>query len=376
MEEKKLFVFAASNSFLTLPPVKQLNERIKLVSDVLVIQSRIGDYEDFFKGATFYKIINNYDNYFNYHRQKLNEKIKKYIKIIYFFCFELPRFRKKYETVYIYSFELFIIWAAIIFKKPKDKIIYHQFELVDQAELNVLDRFCINRIKKNISRVDFSIFPELNRKLYFTRFLNKFNENQFYVLPNTNNNSPIDFLANNDKIIIAHIGALDLDTFITNLLETIINLPEKHFEFWFVGRISKDIKNMLADIPNKNVKIIDQLPHNLLQDLYQKIDIGLILYKDSTLNTKFCAPNKLYEYWSFGIPIIGHILPGLESVVKYDIQGYLINMNDSNQLGSTILKLGKKTKDKTMELQLYFQNHLKLDNFLNDLFLKLKIKKI
>ena len=49
--------------------------------------------------------------------------------------------------------------------------------------------------------------------------------------------------------------------------------------------------------------------------------IALLTYNRTSLNNIFCAPNKIYEYSCFGIPMIGNDIPGLICVV------------DSNNLG-------------------------------------------
>ena len=48
-------------------------------------------------------------------------------------------------------------------------------------------------------------------------------------------------------------------------------------------------------------------------------NIGLVFYDDFSLNQAFCAPNKIYEYSGFGIPILANKIPGLENTVgKYN----------------------------------------------------------
>ena len=43
--------------------------------------------------------------------------------------------------------------------------------------------------------------------------------------------------------------------------------------------------------------------------------IGIVFYKDDSLNRAYCAPNKIYEYAHFGIPMIGNRIPGLQDTV-------------------------------------------------------------
>lgn len=50
--------------------------------------------------------------------------------------------------------------------------------------------------------------------------------------------------------------------------------------------------------------------------------IGILIYAPvygtftSPLNSIYCAPNKLYEFSHFGIPMIGNNIPGLNTLLK------------------------------------------------------------
>lgn len=43
--------------------------------------------------------------------------------------------------------------------------------------------------------------------------------------------------------------------------------------------------------------------------------VGIVFYKADILNEAFCAPNKIYEYSSFGLPMLANDIPGLENTV-------------------------------------------------------------
>ena len=64
------FYFVTPNSFLTLPPVKQIYQQFKSQFEIRVLQSKILDYEDFFEEVSSYDKINTYQNYSAYHKQQ------------------------------------------------------------------------------------------------------------------------------------------------------------------------------------------------------------------------------------------------------------------------------------------------------------------
>ena len=102
-------------------------------------------------------------------------------------------------------------------------------------------------------------------------------------------------------------------------------------------------------------------------------DVGVVLYKDTGLNYRYCAPNKLYEYWSYGIPVIGDLLPGLISVFKNESLGTLVDMQNPQNILRSIQQISHHCATK-MEVKDYFAKHLKLNIYLNQLLKKLESK--
>jgi glycosyltransferase involved in cell wall biosynthesis len=256
--------------------------------------------------------------------------------------------------------------VAIILKSKKIKIIYHQFEMMIPNDLNKIDQFLLKRIIKRFKKVDLAIFPEENRKVYFRDMLLKYSDNQFFVLPNTNNNMVSEnYSRQNDKIRIAHIGAVGSNHHITSYLKAIKELPKDKFEFLFVGMLNNDIRDMILKENFQNIIITGQIPHNDLKEIYLNIDIGVILYKDVSLHTRFCAPNKLYEFWSYGIPVVGDVLPGLISVFKEKEQGILIDMTQPNEICDAFLRLGALDEHKRNDILRIFNSTYRLDVYLD-----------
>lgn len=60
---------------------------------------------------------------------------------------------------------------------------------------------------------------------------------------------------------------------------------------------------------------IPSIPAPLHLEVTSHASIGLVFYDDFSLNQAFCAPNKIYEYAGFGIPMIANKIPGLENTV-------------------------------------------------------------
>ncbi len=101
------------------------------------------------------------------------------------------------------------------------------------------------------------------------------------------------------------------------------------------------------------------------------IHYGFILYKGVDKNFEFCAPNKLYEYWAYGIPVFAHHLKGLVPVIMPNLLGRTIDFQ-SNELEALINDLMGMPVPDRKGIQGYFTSHLTLDNYIAPLISKIK----
>lgn len=368
----KQFCYVTPNSFLTLPPVKQLYHFFKSKYSTQVVQSKLHTYEDFFAQEPSYYSINEYNTYDEYHKQTSWDKLKKLWKLFFFYLRRDGIIGKEKGGRIIYTHELFPLMLAILLKKKKEIIIYHQFEILPN-KLNHIDRICHSMICKRFLKVNLAIFPEANRLELFRKDIQNYRPEQFMIIPNSNNNE-IKLNAKKskkEKLIITHIGGLGATYHIVNYLKAIRELDAAKYEFRFVGRLTDEVKKLIQSFELEHVKIIGQVKHNDLHEYYRETDIGVILYKDVSLNNRYCAPNKLYEYWSYGIPVIGDELPGLISVFTDDSLGELINMHDADNISKAINNFNL-TEERKMNILNHFNKELKLEVFLKKMEQKIE----
>lgn len=66
--------------------------------------------------------------------------------------------------------------------------------------------------------------------------------------------------------------------------------------------------------------------------------IGVLTYVPDCVNNIFCAPNKIYEYGSFGLPMIGNDIPGLKTL-EYENAGVVVDVNDEDRVLAAIRKI-------------------------------------
>ena len=56
----------------------------------------------------------------------------------------------------------------------------------------------------------------------------------------------------------------------------------------------------------------------------------------------YCAPNKIWEYSGFSIPMLANDVPGLKYTVEMYKAGLCVNTNDENEIRNAILQISSK----------------------------------
>ncbi|MDI1323218.1 MAG: glycosyltransferase [Algoriphagus sp.] len=363
---KNSFYFITHNTFNLIPPVKQIYDALFEEYQIYTVQCEIESLDSVFQKKNNYT-INTYENYNELINSSLYHKVRKYIITFLLFIFLIPKNKRKHKRNILYFQDLYPLFLGILFKKKKDYIIYHQFEIITTQNLNRFDNLLLKKIIRKLDKIDLYIFPEENRRNLFIKDYSFSSNVKTLIIPNTNNNfNKVQFNLN-EKIIVSHVGSLG-NTFhhLEAYLDVIEKLPKNEFEFWFIGFLSENIKNIIESRNLINVKLIGQLKHSMLVDYYFKTDIGIILYNDKSLDTKFCAPNKLYEFWSYGVPVIGDKLPGLESVFLKNIQGVLINMNNQVEFLNAFNGFIVNDFQRKEKLIRFFNKNNKLDVYIKN----------
>jgi hypothetical protein len=54
-------------------------------------------------------------------------------------------------------------------------------------------------------------------------------------------------------------------------------------------------------------------------------DVGILTYSYVNLNNLFCAPNKIWEYTAYGLPVISNFLPGINNFITSTNSGEIIH---------------------------------------------------
>ena len=107
----------------------------------------------------------------------------------------------------------------------------------------------------------------------------------------------------NNPIRLLHIGTLSFaGLYLSKILEHIGNNSRFTLDFYSRNE-EENIINRINDYDN--IKFKGSIDYNNITNLKATYDVGLVLYKDNdnSLNFKYNAPNKIFEYLALGFDV-------------------------------------------------------------------------
>jgi len=275
----------------------------------------------------------------------------KYLELILKLNFKL--IFTKFRIVHAHNLDaLFPIFFQS--KLLKRKIVYDSHELFTQMSgkrdniINKswasLEKFIINKVdlvfSANESRSEI-MYKELQAR---KRPISLLNIPMGFIGRDNNKNFYKDIIPNKKKIVL-YQGMINEYRNIENLIRS-----SKYFKddlmLVLIGKFSSaqyrmKIEKLIKTEYSSKVIILESVAQQKLFHITQKAHIGVIIYDKNSLNNFLCAPNKLYEYASVGIPVAGSNLPEIRKILsKYQI-GELFNENTPNLIAESINKIYK-----------------------------------
>jgi len=79
-----------------------------------------------------------------------------------------------------------------------------------------------------------------------------------------------------------------------------------------------------------------QVPADALAGYMRLAHLGLAIYRNTCRNNYYCAPNKIYEYASVGLPVVGPNFPDVESVLIGRRIGRVFDPDDPPSIAKAI----------------------------------------
>lgn len=145
-----------------------------------------------------------------------------------------------------------------------------------------------------------------------------------------------------NRKIVLYQGVFGYERVLDQFIEAVEQLGDDYCML-LMGRDDEELQKLLEKYPQTFFIPFIAAPNHLA--ITSKAHIGVLSYVNTNnirhydpLNALYCAPNKLYEYACFGIPMIGNDIPGLSVPFEQNNIGRCSELK-ANQIVKEILNI-------------------------------------
>lgn len=173
---------------------------------------------------------------------------------------------------------------------------------------------------------------------------------QPYVLPNKPYEHPkekrlsatIDLTSNmigkmNGDIGLIYQGIFTNDRNVGNIARALSELSHD-IVLYLMGSDTRESHKDIKKLYDKTI-YLGYAPAPFHLEVTSHAKIGIALYDATNMNNLFCAPNKIYEYTGFGIPVLGSDIPGLRSTIGQWNAGKCVDFDDIESIKNAITEI-------------------------------------
>lgn len=81
------------------------------------------------------------------------------------------------------------------------------------------------------------------------------------------------------------------------------------------------------------------VPNDRVIEYIRSADVGVVFYENTCRNNYYCASNKLFDFLSVGVPILGSDIPGINEIVQGRDVGIAVDSDNSHKVAKAINRL-------------------------------------
>lgn len=315
----KIYIIHKSKLTFIPPVISEIKLLSELGYEVTVIDEGITDYwKKYFDeiGVNYVEILPNNMNLFMKAYSYLNFRKK-------VFCYLKSHNVDKSTSI------LWIEGAQTIFALGA-KLLKYRFVL-QISELHEEIKYQFKATQKVVHDAKVVVLPEYNRALIF-QAMHKIKKkpiilpNKPYFIPSQDELAKsaseykeyCDYFTSNK--VILYQGIINDERNLTSFVKAVKSF-QGEYKLVLMGKDCGLVERYKKIDPSIVHISFIPAPHYLI--MTSLCHIGIVMYKPECLNTIYCAPNKTFEYASFGKPMLGNDIPGLKVI-------------DDNKMGSTV----------------------------------------
>lgn len=247
-------------------------------------------------------------------------------------------------------------------------------------ELGETVKYQLRAINKVIHDAKIVFMPEYNRTILYQIWFKLKNRpivlpNKPYFIPSEQDIKKLESKYEGElesfkqKKIILYQGHIGKDRDLSAYVQAVKNLGDD-YKFVLLGTDYGMVDHYKKIDPN--IIHIDFIPAPDYLVFTKHAHIGILSYIPECLNNAFCAPNKIYEYAAYRLPMLGNNIPGLLFPFMVNDIGEIIDENDSASIQNAILKISKNRDEYAENAFQFFEssdNKKIIDKELNSIIL-------
>lgn len=332
--KKSVLLFCKADIF-DLPPLITIIDSLKDTYSIkLVSQMWEGDAEKFIEMYKHYDVELITSHPLSQSHSKV-ERIKNRLKRVQFRIHMRKLFPSlQYDVLWVIHEDTFYDFPGL-FKGKK--------YLASLYELNDNRMYINNKIAEHCRNAFILFEPEYNRACIARSWM-KLSKTPS-VIPNKPLGHPLkrnlpcvhkEYFEN--KFTILYQGLVIEERKIDAYCEAVAEMPDVQLIVLGNGYGAEEYRNSLKQ-RFSYVKFIDFVRPPAHLNVTSNAQIGIVTYDYSTLNTIFCAPNKVWETAGFGIPMIANDIPGLADTVGKFHAGLCVDTEDAQAIKNAIVEI-------------------------------------
>lgn len=204
-----------------------------------------------------------------------------------------------------------------------------------------------NAIRKVIHGASAVVLPEYNRAVMYQVWFSL--RRRPYVLPNIPAFMPSEgdlkqlekkysdkIALLEGKTVVLYQGHIGPGRDLTNVAKAIDELGEQYI-LLLMGKDHNTVAK-LKGVCNHIVHI-DFIPAPEYLAITKNATMGILSYDPTSINNAYCAPNKLFEYAAYGLPMLGNDIPGLKYMLEYYHAGEIMDETSISSIKGAIRQI-------------------------------------
>lgn len=141
--------------------------------------------------------------------------------------------------------------------------------------------------------------------------------------------------------VVLYQGTLAAQRGLDRLVRALAHLPDDVVLLVLGDGGARDELTRIAAAAGHAERLVfaGRVPADRLVHYMRRADVGLAIYQNNCRNNFYCAPNKIYEYASVGLPVVGPAFPEVLRLVETYRLGATFDPADPESIARAVLEV-------------------------------------